>query len=146
MKSLTDTDSAQQPFPELDIARFEAAEIDAEAFDHERHLYIGWLLLQDEGLGSAIARFSRALRKITQKFGCEDKYHETITWMFMILIAERCLNDPAAGWPDFARQNADLIEGGLSVLDDYYSRDRLWSEDARSTFLLPDLQTVGRAA
>ena len=83
--------ACQNPFPELTLSAFEAAEIDAEAFDHERHIYIGWLYLQNLDLGASITRFSKALSKITKKFGCEDKYHETITWAFMILIAERLM-------------------------------------------------------
>ena len=33
--------------PELSIEAFESGSIDAEAFDHESHVYIAWLISSD---------------------------------------------------------------------------------------------------
>ena len=62
------------------------------------------------------------------------KYHDTITWFYMLLIAERHKSDE--DWEDFRSANTDLFERDL--LTRYYTRECLASEDARTRFVLPD--------
>ena len=81
---------------QLTIERFENGNISAEEFDHEAHLYVGWLYVTEFELSDAIARFERALKRLTAKLGVPDKYHATITWFFMLLIAERRDADPGS--------------------------------------------------
>lgn len=121
---------------ELDA--FEAARIDPEAFDHEAHVRVAWTLLEATDLVDAIARYAAALRRITRKFGAEGKYHETITWFFMLLIAERRREAPGVGWDAFRQRNDDLVADAGTLLSSYYSPARLASPLARSQFLLPD--------
>ena len=66
------------------------------------------------------------------------KYNETITWFFMLTIAERRRGDAASDWAAFRKDNPDLFGSGTAILGRYYSDERLWSEDARNLFLLPD--------
>ena len=121
----------------VDIAAFEAGAFDPAHFDHAAHVRVAWCYLQQCELGEAIRRFSHALRAITARLGIAAKYHETITWFFMIVIAERCARDPNADWDSFRCQNADLFRGDL--LHRHYSEGRLRSPLARRQFLLPDL-------
>lgn len=120
---------------ELDA--FERAAVDPAEFDHAAHVRVAWLLLGETGLAGAIARYSDALRRITAKHGVEGKYHETVTWFFLALIAER--RDAAAGndWPSFRRDNPDLFDPA-ALLRRYYTPERLASPAARRHFLLPD--------
>jgi hypothetical protein len=82
-------DLAKACRPTVSIEAFENGSIDPADFDHEAHVHIGWAYLGECELRDAVARFSAALRRLTIKLGIESKYHETITWFFMILIAER---------------------------------------------------------
>lgn len=120
----------------LSIRAFEAADIDADAFDHESHVYMGWLYLKEYDLAHAIARFDAALRRLTDKLGATGKYHATITWLFLLLIGERCRE--GEDWPAFRARNRDIIENSRSALRRYYSEDRLFSDRARRQFILPD--------
>jgi hypothetical protein len=70
--------------PDLTIEQFESGNIDAEMFDHEAHVYVGWLYVQQYELADAIARFDDALRRLTRKLGAPGKYHATITWIFLL--------------------------------------------------------------
>jgi hypothetical protein len=84
------------PFPGIDIATFEAGDINAEAFSHEAHLFVAWSYLQCSDLQTGTLRFTTALRRLVTKLGVPGKYHATITLFFMITIAERMhLNSPA---------------------------------------------------
>jgi hypothetical protein len=129
--------------PPITVEAFEAADIAADRFDHEAHVYIGWLYLERFTLLDAIGRFTSALKRLTIKLGATEKYHETISWFFMILIAERRQSACAGSWADFRRQNEDLFRGS-ELLQRFYSSQCLRSSLAKETFVLPDLVSGGR--
>ncbi len=120
----------------LDIEQFEAGNVDAEEFDHEAHVYMGWLYMKRFDPPVAIARFDAALRRLTDKLGVPQKYHATITWLFLLLISERLR--PGERWPEFRNRNRDLVENSMTTLKRYYSEALLFSDRARGGFVLPD--------
>ena len=122
--------------PDLTIANFEAGNIDAERFDHQGHIYVAWLYVRRYGTVVAITRFDAALRRLTQQLRVPGKYHATITWFFVLAIAERF--DEGDSWNTFCSKNADLITDSKKTLARYYSKDLLISEIARERFVLPD--------
>ena len=124
--------------PDVSIAALESADLDAEAFDHESHVYVAWLYLERWQLHEATQRFSAAIRRLTVKLGAETKYHETITCFFMQLINQRRETTTLPTWFEFRRDNVDLLENAGAVLGRYYSKELLQSELARQQFLLPD--------
>jgi hypothetical protein len=134
--ALESADNPGRAFPGLD--EFEAGTLDPEAFDHEAHVYIAWKLLQENTLSVATHRFTTALQKLTRKLGIEGKYHETISWFYMVLIAERRSQQGRPDWSSFARANPDLLSDAKKLLEHYYSSERLWSSLAKQQFLLPD--------
>ena len=121
--------------PGLSIEQFEAADIDPKQFDHEAHVYMGWLYVREYGLGGALARFDAAIHNLVKKLGAEDKYHATITWLFLLLIGERIETDEP--WHLFKTRNADLLTNGRQILSNYYNDETLFSARARSRFILP---------
>lgn len=121
------------------VAAFENGTIGPAEFGHEQHLLVAWHYLQDGDLLDALTRFTAALRRLTIKLGVPSKYHETITWFYMIQIAQRlsCKSDP--DWPAFKADNPDLFEWNPSLVQKYYSDSLLASEAARHRFVFPDL-------
>ena len=124
--------------PQLTIDDLEAARIEGGSFNHEAHVYLAWLYLKEYPVTAAIDRFSAALRRLTQKLGVPGKYHETITWFFMLMIAQRCADQPDLDWPQFRAGNGDLFSKDDNVLNRYYSNATLHSNEARRSFVLPD--------
>lgn len=124
--------------PAISIAAMEASNIDPGTFDHEAHVYMGWLYVREYPLTEAIRRFSDALRRLTIKLGVPGKYHDTISWFYLLLIAERRSIACDDSWFAFRRDNDDLFRRDDNVLERYYSSDLLWSERARQSFVLPD--------
>ncbi len=122
----------------ISIEAFEDGSVDPAQFDHEAHIYVGWSYLQLYELQEAIDRFSAALRRLTKKLGIETKYHETITWFFMILIADRRSTSESNNWQVFRQCNADLFAKRPSIVSQYYSDERLGTLLARTQFVLPD--------
>ena len=124
--------------PRVSIAAMEAGEIDPATFDHEAHVYLGWQYVRAYPLTQAIDRFTDALRRLTIKLGVPGKYHDTISWFYLLLIAERRDQAEDDSWLNFRRDNDDLFSRGNNVLDRYYSKELLWSDRARQSFVLPD--------
>ena len=125
-----------------DIAAFESGAIDVQRFDHRAHLHVGWCYLREYPLAEAITRFTAALRALTVRVGATGKYHETVSWFFMILIAERMAGMPAGDWEAFGHANGDLLNDARGLLRRHYSDECLASERARRRFVLPDLGTT----
>jgi len=125
--------------PQISIAAFESGTLSVEAFDHEAHIYIAWLYLEECPVLDAAQRFTDSLKRLTAKLGIPGKYHETITWFFMFLIDERRRISTSSDWFSFRRNNEDLfVRGEQSILSCYYRRETLGSDSARRSFVLPD--------
>lgn len=92
----------------LTIKRFEAGDMDPATFDHEAHIYVGWLYVSAYSRKDAIARFDAALQRLTQKIGAANKYNAMITWLFLLLIAERA--QEGEDWSAFRARNSDLFD------------------------------------
>ena len=122
--------------PDFTIENFEAGDIDATRFDHESHIYVAWLYVRRFGTIDAIARFDAALRRLTLRLGIPGKYHATMTWFFLLLVAERF--NERDGWQSFRSSNADLLQDSKKILGRYYSEELLFSDIARERFVLPD--------
>lgn len=124
------------------IERFEALDIVPADFDHEAHIYVAWSYLQRFDLLASIERYRSVLRRLTEKFGVPDKYHETITWFYLIGVAERAIGEAASDWSGFRDQNPELFARNPSIIRRFYSESRLTSEAAKRTFVLPDLSPL----
>ena len=135
------TDAAGDEF----VARFERGEVPAEEFPHREHVRLAWLYLRRLPLAEACARFVAGIKRFAAAQGKPERYHETITWAYLLLINER---DARAGrsqtWDEFADANADLLDWQTSVLKNYYREETLSSDAARNVFLFPDRIGEGR--
>lgn len=126
-------------WPGPEIEQFEALDVDPATFDHQAHIYVAWRYLQQMELLECIDRYRSVLRRLTEKLGVPDKYHETITWFYMIGVSERATGAAASEWELFRNSNPDLFAKGPTIIQRFYSEARLRSDKARQTFLLPDL-------
>jgi len=124
----------------LTIQQFESGQVDPDLFDHEAHVYMGWLYVREFELADAILRFDAALKRLTTRLGVPGKYHATITWLFLLLISERLDNDES--WQSFRSRNKELIRNSKTTLTRYYSDALLFSDRARERFVLPDIGRV----
>lgn len=121
------------------VDRFVDTTLPAEQFHHQQHVQVAWMFVQKYGMPAALAEFTTAIKRFAVAKGATGLYHETITWAFLLLIAERQARTAAATWDEFESDNADLLVWKPSILSRYYSRELLASDLARRTFLMPDL-------
>ena len=127
-------------------AAFESCALAVEDFGHAEHVRLAWYYLEHEPLLGAAARLCRGLRRYTRALGAPGKYHETVTLAWLLLVHDRRLRVPAAGWEAFRRRNPDLFDPAARPLDAYYRPETLGSARARRHFQLPDRGYGGAAS
>ena len=123
--------------PDL-LDKFLDTSLPTEEFHHAQHVNVAWLFVRKYGMPAALAEFSSGLKRFADAKGATGLYHETITWAFLLLIAERQARAPAETWEAFDAANPDLRVWKPSILERYYSKELLSSELARKTFVMPD--------
>jgi hypothetical protein len=120
------------------VQAFEDTTLPADQFTHALHVRAGWLYVRRFGLGIAIHRFSMALRRFATAKGAPEKYHETMTVAWLLVIAERLNGAEGLDWEAFADRHADLFVSRPSILARYYRDETLLSLRARRGFTMPD--------
>lgn len=130
------------------VAAFEGGRIRGDEFRHADHVRLGFLFMCRFPAWETLGRFSRALAHMATASGQPARYHETITWAFLLLIRERIArwadeHGRPPNWEEFLAGNADLLNWKDHVLKKYYEDQTLASELARTTFVLPDRRVRG---
>jgi hypothetical protein len=125
-------------------ARFEALTLRKAEWTHLAHLAVGMWHVDRYGPEDALTRLRAGIRRLNESLGGQNTatagYHETITAAYVRLLSaflEAC--PPGLAWSDrVARLFASpLVE--KDVLFRAYSRERLFSMEARASWVEPDL-------
>ena len=121
------------------IQQFEDGTTSADTFHHADHVRLAFEYLCRYPALEALQKFSAALQRFAAAHGKAQRYHETITWAYLLLIRERIARAGCAQtWEEFAEGNADLLLWKGGVLARLYRQETLDSDLARHTFVLPD--------
>jgi hypothetical protein len=120
------------------LEKFVDTTLPADQFHHQQHVQVAWLFVQKYGMPLAISEFTAAIKRFADAKGATGLYHETITWAFLLLIADRQARQSSGTWQQFQAANGDLLSWKPSILDRYYSKELLASDLAKRTFLMPD--------
>ena len=121
------------------IAAFEDGRVTKEIFRHPDHIRLALLYLRrSPDLADAASAFRAAFRRFTVAQGVPHLYNETITWAYLILIAQRMRERPAADSFAFLRENPELATHRTGLLARYYDLEEVTrSPQAKELFLLP---------
>lgn len=80
------------------------------------------------------------LRKFAASAGKPEKYHETITLFWVRLLAHARAIASKESLEQVVEANPQLLEKDFPLA--YYSRERLFSKNARTKWLEPDLKPL----
>jgi hypothetical protein len=123
----------------------EQCQIPEGGFPHASHLRVAWVyLLESATVDEAALRMAATLRRFAAAAGQLEKYHQTITVFWMRRLASERAMHPGASLEDLLRHVPALLDKNLPLA--YYSRERLFSEEARASWLEPDLTPLDRGA
>jgi hypothetical protein len=122
------------------FAAFESAALTLPEWDHLSHLRAARLLVARQPLAAAIDEMRERIRSLIRANRVleskESGYHETVTVAFMHLVANAWIRDPGVTSLDFCIRHGELQD--VKVILRHYSRERLWTPEARAAFVPPD--------
>jgi hypothetical protein len=121
----------------LTLERFVRGEVDPAHFPHREHVRMAFEMLRRHDFAESVLGYSRALRAILARIGKPEAFHQTVTVAFLALVAERM--DRCGEEADFGAlvsRFPELLD--KSVLRRWYAPERLASEAARRSFVLPE--------
>lgn len=123
------------------VAAFESGTISRDAWKHAEHLTVGLYYLSRYDLETAMTEMRTGIFNLLRSFGVdlskEMPYHETLTVFWMRTIAEF----------NASKNGASLVEKANELVEKYdkhyplkfYSREVLFSDEARARFVEGDL-------
>jgi hypothetical protein len=119
-----------------ELARFIRGEVDARSFPHREHVRMAFEMLRHYDFAQSAHLYSQALRAMTTRVGQPEIFNQTLTIAFLALVAERMQASGADDFPALELAHPELFD--RSLLSRWYPPERLASEAARRTFLLPE--------
>ena len=119
----------------------ERGEIANEEFRHASHLHVAWVYLaESSSVKQAANKMCQTLRRFATAAGKPQKYHETITLFWVHLLARARAVSPAERLEELVYANPQLLEKNFPLA--YYSAERLFSDEARVSWMEPDLKPL----
>lgn len=125
------------------IAEFEAGRLPGARWTHEAHLIAGFWYAWQLPMPAALDAIRPRIRAHNEAVGTGNTdstgYHESITRLYMTMI---CQHIAAHGAHGFEAALRGLLESPAAARDwplTLYSRTRLFSPEARRSWMAPDL-------
>jgi hypothetical protein len=124
---------------------FESATTPTSGFTHRAHLTVAvWYLWHGSTEESLQQMRASIFRFLDHHQVGREKYHETLT-VFWIKLVRQYLDELEPDRSLLEVTNAVIESWGNSqVVFDYYSRERLFSDEARRAWVEPDLKQLAR--
>jgi hypothetical protein len=122
------------------LAAFETLAIGPHDFRHREHVRVAFALLTSTGdLATAAVRFRWLLQWFAAAAGAASKYHETLTWAYLAVIAERMYGRAYTSSLELLAANPDLLDHRGGAIARYYDVAAITASPlARAVFVLPE--------
>jgi hypothetical protein len=119
----------------------ERGEIANEDFHHVSHLHVAWVYIaESSSVQQAANKMRDTLRRFAANAGKPQKYHETITLFWVHLLSRAHADSGEERLEELVYANPQLLEKNFPLA--YYSAERLFSDEARTSWVEPDLKPL----
>lgn len=129
---------AEQSDDEAFMRAFEACTLPFAQWTHRCHLRLAWTCLDRHSFDDALVRVRNGIQRYNR---ANDRpgYHETMTvsWVRLVDHVRRSEPQPSPDGRAFCDAHPELGHSSLLLL--FYSRDRLFSQEAKAELVAPDL-------
>lgn len=125
------------------LRALETCQIPNTRFGHREHLRAAWIYIQCDGFANALPNLERTIRRFASHHGHEQKFHYTLTAAWTTCVAAHMAGHRQSSFEAFIQENSALLDTRLLLR--FYSRERLFSDVARSRFIPADLRTLPSA-
>jgi hypothetical protein len=110
-------------------------------FHHASHLHVAWVYLSESSsVKQAANKMRDTLRRFAAAAGKPEKYHETITLFWVHLLSRAYAASRGERLEGIVHANPQLLEKNFPLA--YYSVERLFSDEARTSWVEPDLKPL----
>ena len=93
------------------LSQFENQSLDHVHFDRLGHMRVAWLYLNAQDLDSAIHSTCTGIKAYAESLGAKNKFHYTITYALVRVIATRIQALKDCSWKSFIKQSNELNVG-----------------------------------
>ena len=119
--------------------QFEKCTLDPAVFNHEAHVRLAWIQINNNGLEKAIENIQRQLQQFVNHVGANDKYHRTLTIAAIQAVNHFIKQSNSSNFKDFIKEFPELKYDFKNLINSHYSFDIFKSLKAKSEYLEPDL-------
>lgn len=122
----------------------EACTITPSEFDHELHLRLAYIYLCNHKPEGVYQKMRYSIQAFLKHYGIDaSKYHETLTRAWMMAVRYFMVtSEKMKSSREFIAQNEKLLNTDIMLT--HYSKSMLFSEEARTDFIKPDLDPIPR--
>lgn len=124
------------------LKQFENQTLAPTYFNHAGHLRLAWLYLNENKLEVAVNKVTNGISSYATSLGATDKFQHTFTEAIVRIMGKRLEAGQFSDLPSFLSSNKDLVEDIWAVVGQYYSKDKLNSDIAKSEYVEPDLLPI----
>ncbi|HTJ48522.1 MAG TPA: hypothetical protein VL443_03630 [Cyclobacteriaceae bacterium] len=119
--------------------QFSACKLNPHIFTHEAHLRLAWIHIHKYGINGAIDNICSQLQNFVKSIGASDKYNATVTVAAIRAVYHFILKSKTDNFLSFIDENPRLKNNFRELLGYHYTTDIFKSEQARVTYLEPEL-------
>jgi hypothetical protein len=124
------------------VRSFEDASVSRDKWKHAEHLTVALYYLSRHDIETATAKIRAGILKLLDAFGVdlakEMPYHETLTVFWMRTVGEFNASKNGATFVDKANELVATYDKDYPLR--FYSREYLFSDEARARFVVGDLE------
>ncbi len=125
-------------------AAFESCTWPPADFSHRAHVRLAYTYLAECDVDEALERMRAAILRFLAHHGVDPaRYHETMTRAWILAVKHFMVRSgDTSSADDFIDRNPPLLDSRIMLT--HYSKDLLFSADARREFVEPDLDPIPR--
>jgi len=121
----------------------ESCDFNVAGFNHEAHLRLAYIYLLENPIDEAVERMRATISGLLEEMNIDihEKYHATLTRAWLLAVHHFMQTSGASrSAQEFLQLNPGLLD--TEVMMTHYSSGRLFSDQARKSFLEPDLDPI----
>jgi len=121
----------------------EGCSIAVSEFNHRAHVRLAYIYLVKNSTDSSNHLMRETINKLLKYNNIEPsvKYHETLTKAWLLAVSHYMQNTESSfSADDFINENPQLLDNELIMR--HYSKQRLYSDNARNKYMEPDLAPI----
>lgn len=124
------------------VKQFESQTLNPVYFDHQGHIRIACIYLNMYDFDTANNKTCCGIKAYAESLGATDKFNLTITDAIVKIMAKRMKSASDNTWQVFIKNNPDIVHDTLGLLSQYFSKELMFSEQARKFLVKPDLKAL----